>query len=80
MAHPLQRSAASYPGMSLCHLALGQLLCAQAARASDPDQFGQDSDAKEDSIHTAIEHNRGMAHRNSVRCGTAQPLSRYIKI
>eukprot|EP00959_Pyramimonas_sp_CCMP1952_P419874 8794606-Pyramimonas_sp.AAC.1 len=27
-----------------------------------------------------IEHNRGMAHRNSARRITAQPSARYIKI
>eukprot|EP00959_Pyramimonas_sp_CCMP1952_P082182 1717120-Pyramimonas_sp.AAC.1 len=59
-----------------CQLALGQLLrgrCAQAARAYAPDQFGQDSDAMEDSIHEAVERNRGMAHRSSARRSTAQP-------
>ena len=80
LARPLERFAARPPGMSPCQLALGQLLCVQEARASDPDQFGQDSDAKEDSIHEAIEHNRGMAHRNSARCSTAQPSAGYIKI
>eukprot|EP00959_Pyramimonas_sp_CCMP1952_P326426 6832947-Pyramimonas_sp.AAC.1 len=59
--------------MSPCQSALGQLLCARAARAQDPDQFGQDTDAKKDSIHNAIEHNRGMAPRKSARRSTAQP-------
>ena len=79
LARPVGRFAARPPGMSPCQLALGQLLCVQAARAQDPDQFGQDSDAKEDSIHDAIEHNRGITHRNSARCSTGQPSARYIK-
>ncbi|CAK0797167.1 unnamed protein product [Prorocentrum cordatum] len=33
LAHPLGRSAARLPGMFPCHLALWQLLCAEAARA-----------------------------------------------
>eukprot|EP00959_Pyramimonas_sp_CCMP1952_P409618 8584672-Pyramimonas_sp.AAC.1 len=66
--------------MSPCQLVLGQLRCAQAARAHDPDQFVQDSDAKEESIHNAVEHTRGMAHNNSTRLSTAQASARYIKI
>eukprot|EP00959_Pyramimonas_sp_CCMP1952_P466639 9490289-Pyramimonas_sp.AAC.1 len=27
-----------------------------------------------------MEHNRSMAHRNSARRNTAQPLARYVKI
>eukprot|EP00959_Pyramimonas_sp_CCMP1952_P218654 4572682-Pyramimonas_sp.AAC.1 len=44
-----------------------------AARPPDmsPYRFGQDSDAKEESIHNAIEHTRGMAHRNSARRSTS---------
>eukprot|EP00959_Pyramimonas_sp_CCMP1952_P223431 4671178-Pyramimonas_sp.AAC.1 len=73
LARPLGRSAARPSSMSSCQLVLGQLLSAQAARACDSDQFGQDLDAKEDSIHNAIKHNRGMTHRNSARRSTAQP-------
>eukprot|EP00959_Pyramimonas_sp_CCMP1952_P374331 7839621-Pyramimonas_sp.AAC.1 len=65
LVRPSGRSAVRPPGMFSCRSALGQLLCAQAARAYDPDQFGQDSDAKEDSIQNAIGRNLGIAHRNS---------------
>eukprot|EP00959_Pyramimonas_sp_CCMP1952_P007273 152693-Pyramimonas_sp.AAC.1 len=46
----------------------------------DPDQIGQDSDAKEDSIHNAFEHNRGMVHRNSSRRSTAHLSTRFTRI
>eukprot|EP00959_Pyramimonas_sp_CCMP1952_P045316 946588-Pyramimonas_sp.AAC.1 len=80
LARPLGRSAARPPGMPPCQVALGQLLCARAARASVSDQFGQDSDTKEDSIHYAIRHNLGTTHCNSARRSTAQPSARCTKI
>eukprot|EP00959_Pyramimonas_sp_CCMP1952_P385629 8081569-Pyramimonas_sp.AAC.1 len=58
----------------------GALTMCPAVRAYDPDQCGQDSDAKEDSTYNIVEYNRDMAHRNSARRSTAQPSARHINI
>ena len=49
-------------------------LCGQAARALDPNQFGQNPDAKDGLIRTAITHGavqHGMTHVTSAQHGTA---------
>eukprot|EP00959_Pyramimonas_sp_CCMP1952_P244154 5103921-Pyramimonas_sp.AAC.1 len=69
MARPLARRLARPLGRS-------------TARPADMShcQFALGQDAKEDSIHNAIEYDRGMARRNSARRSTAQPSARhYIK-
>ena len=50
-------------------------LCVQATRAYSPNQFGQDSDAKDGLIHNAIARGtvqRDMTHLTSAQHGAAQ--------
>ena len=61
---------------------LGEL-CVQAARVQDPDQFGQESDAKDDLINNVIAHSvvqSSTTHVNSAQHGTAKPVALYIII